>query len=334
MNTIKKIRINPKDINQISPKLILKIILKDETVIILDESIPCQSISRFLKTNYNKPINYRNNNLSINLNINNSSTKEDYINGKEFETNDSYLFNRKIYHRDSTTNKTINTNNYFYSPNIKYTINNQIENTKNNEKIDSIHKSQNQDISEIVTAKLQRKYNTQNSSANKSKQLKTSINSEIKLNIKGDDSKKKFQNNLLKDFNELLINFNNKKNGLANNFNRDNSQKKYKYYKQMNDKRIDKLFLSKIACISPNTKSIKYIQDNEPTTNATIITELNGNKLEANWSRGRLTTFLKDKSLKRNKSNNFYIFKNQKNKSDIVSPPNYLLYKKIFTIQK
>ena len=108
-----------------------------------------------------------------------------------------------------------------------------------------------------------------------------------------------------------------------------NSKKKYKYYKKLNSKKNDKLFLDDLSGISPNTKAIKYIR-NEQNNNVTITTEFNRNHLGKN---NRLS-FLKEKALRRNKSNNFYLLKNDRITADIISPPNNLPYNKIFLMQK
>ena len=313
------IKINPKDIYKISPELILNITLKNGYIILLDDSIPLQEINKIIynykndyKNDDNLHTNNRNNNIrSINLDINKSYTK-DNINGKTLEINDSYIFNQNN-----------NTKNFFYSYNKNNTINqNQIENKNNN------FKSQNQSISDLVNEKIQKKFH--NSLKNsKNRVVNTTINSEININIKGNKTKNNYSNDLLKDFDELLLNFNDKKKGLNKQNINNNSKKKYKYYKKFGSKKNDKLFLDDLSGISPNTKAIKYIR-NEQNNNVTITTEFNRNHLGKN---NRLS-FLKEKALRRNKSNNFYLLKNDRITADIISPPNNLPYNKIFLMQK
>ena len=313
------IKINPKDIYKISPELILNITLKNGYIILLDDSIPLQEINKIIynykndyKNDDNLHTNNRNNNIrSINLDINKSYTK-DNINGKTLEISDSYIFNQNN-----------NIKNCFYSYNKNNTINqNQIENKNNN------FKSQNQSISDLVNEKIQKKFH--NSLKNsKNRVVNTTINSEININIKGNKTKNNYSNDLLKDFDELLLNFNDKKKGLNKQNINNNSKKKYKYYKKLNSKKNDKLFLDDLSGISPNTKAIKYIR-NEQNNNVTITTEFNRNHLGKN---NRLS-FLKEKALRRNKSNNFYLLKNDRITADIISPPNNLPYNKIFLMQK
>jgi len=50
-------------------------------------------------------------------------------------------------------------------------------------------------------------------------------------------------------------------------------QKKYKYYKKLNSRKNDWLFLDDLAGISPNAKAIKYIGKNENKANTTINTD-------------------------------------------------------------
>lgn len=306
-----EIKINPKDIYKISPELILNIKLKDGSILILDESIPSQDINNLIKNNYK----------SINININNSYTK-DNINGKTLEMNEineineSYIIKDNNYNQDSINN---NTNFNFYSQNI---------NQNNFEK----RNSQNKSISDLVTEKLHKKYySLENSKVNTAKMVKTTVNSEININIKGNDTNKKYLNNLMKDFDELLLNFNDKKKGLNNNQNTDNSQKKYKYYKKINSKKNDKFFLDDLSELTSNTKAIKYIGRNDTRTNATIMTDTNKNFF-IGYNKNRLS-FLKEKTLKRNKSNNYYLLKNDRIISDIISPPNRLCYNKISFIK-
>ena len=330
MNTNQKtIKINPKDISKISPELILNIKLKNGYIIILDDSIPSQEINKLLY-NYNNDEQYhnnRNNNIrSMNLEINNSYTK-DNINGKTLEINDSYLFNQNhIFNKEILNHSSNNTKNYLYSSNPNNSINqNQLETKYKN------FKTQSQSISDLVTEKIQKKFH--NSLKNSKKRLvNTTINSEININIKGiGGSKNKYSNNILKDFDELLLIFNDKKKGLNNKNINNNSKKKYKLYKQMNSKK-NKLFLDDLSGISPNTIAIKYIR-NDQNNSETIVTDLNKNNLGITKNNSRLS-FLKEKVLKRNKSNNYYLLKSNKIISDIISPPNNLPYNKISLIQK
>ena len=126
-NLKKEIKINPKDLYKISTELILNIILKDGSIILLDESIPSQEIS--LLFNNNK---HRNKNISINLN--NSDTN---FNGETLEINENKQNN--------------NTINNFYSQKINKKI-------SSNEKIVfNSQNPQNKSISELVTEKFQKK---------------------------------------------------------------------------------------------------------------------------------------------------------------------------------
>ena len=73
------------------------------------------------------------------------------------------------------------------------------------------------------------------------KKVKTSVNSEININIKGNETKKKYSNSLIRDFDELLLNYNDKKKGLNNESINDISKKRYKYYKKLNSRKNDRL---------------------------------------------------------------------------------------------
>lgn len=325
----KTIKINPKDISKISPELILNIQLKNGCILILDDSIPSQEINNILYNCNNDEkfhSNNRNNNIRlINLEINNSYTKD--INGKTLEINDSYIFNQNhIFNKEILNHSNNNTKNYFYSSNPNNSINqNQLEIKNQN------FKTQSQSISDLVTEKIQKKFH--NSLKNsKKKVVNTTINSEININIKGNGgNKNKYSNNILKDFDELILIFNDKKKGLNNKNLNNNSKKKYKFYKTMNSKK-NKLFLDDLSGISPNTKAIKYIR-NDQNNNETLITDLNRNNIGITNNNSRLS-FLKEKALKRNKSNNFYLLKTNKIISDIISPPNNLPYTKISLMKK
>ena len=340
MNSNQKIelKINSKDIYKISPDLILNITLKNGYILILDDSIPSQDVNNLIKNNKGNNFQHknRNNNRTLNLNIKNSYSK-DNINGNTFEINDSYLFNQNRYKREEISKSNNYTNNYFYPSYQNNLINNQNEkenkesNIFNNDiKNNTNFKSQTQSISDIVTEKFHKKFHS-NSKYNNNAKLITTINSEININIKGDETKKKNVNNLLKDFDELLLNFNDKKRGLINLNTCNNSKKKYKFYKKINTKKHDKLLLDDISGISTNTKAIKYIRRNEQK-NSTIITENKNNfgLIDNNNSR---ISYLKEKSLKRNKSNNYYLIKNNKIINNIISPPNHLPYSKLLFIQ-
>ena len=299
-NLKKEIKINPKDLYKISPELILNIILKDGSIIILDESVPSQEINLLFNNN-----NHRNKNISINLN-----SSETNFNGETLEINENKLNS--------------NTMNNFYSQKINKKI------SSNEKIIFNSENPQNKSISELVTEKFQKKF--QNSVDNSiPRKVKTSVNSEINLNIKGNEAKKKFSNNLIRDFDELLLNFNDKKKGLNNECINDISKKKSKYYKKLNSRKNDRLFLDDLTGVSPNTKAIKYIGKNESKINSTINTEFNRNSLIGNMNltnKSRLS-FLKERKLKKNKSNNFYLLKNDRIITDIISPPNHLCYNKI-----
>jgi len=299
-NLKKEIKINPKDLYKISPELILNIILKDGSIIILDESVPSQEINLLFNNN-----NHRNKNISINLN-----SSETNFNGETLEINENKLNS--------------NTMNNFYSQKINKKI------SSNEKIIFNSENPQNKTISELVTEKFQKKF--QNSVDNSiPRKVKTSVNSEINLNIKGNEAKKKFSNNLIRDFDELLLNFNDKKKGLNNECINDISKKKYKYYKKLNSRKNDRLFLDDLTDIMTNTKVIKYIGKNESKINSTINNDINRNSLIGNMNlsnKSRLS-FIKERNLKKNKSNNFYLLKNDRIITDIISPPNHLCFNKI-----
>ena len=299
-NSKKEIKINPKDLYKISTELILNIILKDGSIIILDESIPSQEINFLFNNN-----NHRNKNISINLN------NSDNFNGETLEINENKLNN--------------NTINNFYSQKINKKI-------SSNEKIVfNSQNPQNKSISELVTEKFQKKFQNSVDNSNMARKVKTSVNSEININIKGNETKKKYSNSLLRDFDELLLNFNDKKKGLNNESINDISKKKYKYYKKLNSRKNDRLFLDDLTGVSYNTKAIKYIGKNDSKINATINPDFNRNSILGNMNltnKSRLS-FLKERNFKKNKSNNFYLLKNERTMTDIISPPNHLCYNKI-----
>ena len=296
MNTIKKININPNDISQVPPELILNIVLKDGTIIIPDETEPLKDINNlFNDTKENKEKNkFLNSNISFNYNMTNLYEKE---NVKTLETN-SRCLNLNI---DKFINKKIeeNKNDTFY----------------NNERIN--YKSQNQSISDLVNEKFHKKFKN---NIKEKLPLKTTINSEININIKGKETKKSGINNLLKDFNELLSHFNCKKKGIEIN---QKDKNKYKYYKKQNLTTKEKLFMENLSEISPNARSIKYIGRNE---NITELSEKN--LLGINHTKNKMSYLKEKKTLKRNKSNHLYFLKDNKY-SNIISPPNYLQYKKM-----
>ena len=342
MNSSQKIelKINSKDIYKISADLILNITLKNGYILIIDDSIPSQDLNSLIKNckGNNFQCKNRNNNKSLNLNTINNSYSKDDINGNTLEINDNYLYNKNRYNRE-TINKSNNyTNNYFYPSYQNNPINNNQNEKENKEsnifnndiKNNTNFKSQTQSISDLVTEKIKKKFHS-NSKFNNNTKIITTINSEININIKGDETKKKNVNNLLKDFDELLLNFNDKKRGLINLNTCNNSKKKYKFYKKLNTKKHDKLLLDDISGISTNTKAIKYIRRNEQKNSITISENRNNLALiDNNISR---ISYLKEKSLKRNKSNNYYLIKNNKIINNIISPPNHLPYNKLLFIQ-
>ena len=319
-----QIKINPKDLQKISPELILNITLKDGSIIILDESIPSQDINKLLINNKNENNNEKNNNInnnkSININIYKSYT-HNHINGKRLEMNDSGLINQNNYNKELLDKSNNNNANLYNSENIYG--NNDHQNIRLNN-----FRSQNQTISDFVTEKFQRKFRNSLKKGNRPNNTTTTINSEININIQGNNSKQNYSNNLLKDFDELLLNFNDKKKGL-NNQNISGSKKKYKYYKRLNRRNNDRLLLSDLSGISPNTKAIKYIGRNEHKNSITTTHEIISNN---NINNAKRLSFLKEKAIKRTKSNNYYLIKNDNNKNinDIISPPNYLHYNKLF----
>ena len=312
MNSIKKININPNDISKISPELILNIILKDGTIIIPDETMPLQDINN-LFNNKKEKNKFSNSNISFNYNTNNSYEKEQV---KTLETN-----KRCLYNINKEINKKIENDNINFSNIDKY-INKKIEENKNdtfnnnNEKMN--YKSQNQSISDLVKEKFHKKFKN---NIKEKLPLKATINSEININIKGKETKKSGINNLLKDFNELLSHFNCKKKGIEI---EQKDKNKYKYYKKQNLTMKEKLFLENLSEISPNTKSIKYIGRNDD--NVTELSEKN--LLGINYIKNKMSYLKEKKTLKRNKSNHLYILKDNRF-SNIISPPNYLQYKKI-----
>jgi len=296
-NLKKEIKINPKDLYKISTELILNIILKDGSIIILDESIPSQEINFLFNNNNN---NLRNKNISINLN------NSDNFNAETLDLNS-------------------NTMNNFYSQKINKRV------SANEKIVFNSQNSQNKSISELVTEKFQKKFQNSVDTGNMLRKVKTSVNSEININIKGNEAKKKYSNSLLRDFDELLLNFNDKKKGLNNECINDISKKKYKYYKKLNSRKNDRLFMDDLTGVPPNTKAIKYIGKNDSKINSTINIDFNRNSIIGNMnltSKSRLS-FLKERNLKKNKSNNFYLLKNDRVITDIISPPNHLCYNKI-----
>ena len=321
-----QIKINPKDLQKISPELILNITLKDGSIIILDESIPSQDINKLLINNKNEnnneknKINNMNNNKSININIYKSYT-HNLINGKRLEMNDSGLINQNNYNKEFLDKSNSNNANLYNSENVYN--NNDHQNIRLNN-----FRSQNQTISDFVTEKFQRKFRNSLKRNKKPNNTTTTINSEININIQGNNSKQNYSNNLLKDFDELLLNFNDKKKGL-NNQNINGSKKKYKYYKRLNQRNNNRLLLSDLSGISPNTKAIKYIGRNEHKNSVTTTHEIIGNN---NINHAKRLSFLKEKAIKRTKSNNYCLIKNENNKiiHNIISPPNYLHYNKLF----
>ena len=84
-----------------------------------------------------------------------------------------------------------------------------------------------------------------------------------------------------------------------------------------------------LSGISSITKAIKYIRRNEQKNTTSINTELTKNNLGTNINNNNKLSYLKEKTLKRNKSNNFYLLKNNKILNDIISPPNNLHYNKM-----
>ena len=124
----------------------------------------------------------------------------------------------------------------------------------------------------------------------------------------------------------MLLNFNDKKRRLINLITCINSKKKYKFNKKLNAKKHEKLLLDDKSGISSNTKAIKYIRRNEQ--NNSIIFTQKRNNLGLIDNNNRIS-FLKENSLKRNKSNNYYLIKNNKLINNIISPPNHLPYSKL-----
>ena len=133
------------------------------------------------------------------------------------------------------------------------------------------------------------------------KKVKTSVNSEININIKGNETKKKYSNSLIRDFDELLPNYNDKKKGLNNESINDISKKRYKYYKKLNSRKNDRLFLDDLTGLSTNTKIIKYIGKNESKINSTINTDFYRNSLlgNMNLTNKNRVSFIKERNLKK-----------------------------------
>ena len=90
--------------------------------------------------------------------------------------------------------------------------------------------------------------------------------------------------------------------------------------------------MDELSGISSATKAIKYFRRKEQN-NTIINTEFNRNNLEINRNNNNKLSYLKEKTLKRNKSNNFYLVKNKKIITDIISPPNNLSNSKVFFIR-
>ena len=234
--------------------------------------------------------------------------------------NDSFFFNSSNQNKETLNKSKNNNTNLSYSTNI----NNNKENINNNRM--NNFRTQNQSISDFVTEKFQKKFNNNIKNCNRPNNT-TTINSEININIKGNNSKNKNANTLLKDFDELLLNFNDKKKGL-NNQNKDGSKKKYKFYKRLNCRNKDRLLLDDLSGISPSTKAIKYIGRNEQKNNTTTTCELITNN--NNYHNVKRLSFLKEKAIKRNKSITFCLIKNHNKIKEIISPPNHLQYTKLF----
>lgn len=325
MSSIKRININPNDIQKISKELILYITLKDGTILVSDNNIPSQDINQLINNKEENILHSHKQNSAIfnyknKTNINNSYNK---INEKEkvLSTNESNNFNPHIIKDLNNFNKSSYKN--FYTLNVNKSSSKNIEENKNdiyqrNDRMD--FKSQNQSISDIVNEKFQKKFKNNNTKENKMP-IKPTINSEIKINIKGKESEHHRLDNLINDFNELLTNFNYKKKGIQNNT---IDRNKYKYYKKTSMNRKDKLFLENLSSITPNSRTIKYIGRNENN-----ITELYDKNLFGNNFTNNKVSYLKDKQpLKRNKSNQIYFLKMNKF-SNLISPPNYLHCKKM-----
>ena len=314
MNSIKKININPKDISKISKDLILYITLKDGTMLISDDNTPSQDINQLINNNQENKmkINIKNSANIFNYNNNeNENNNNSFIKINPHITNDYNKFNKSAYNSNF---RTLNPNKSSYK---NFEENKNDIYYRNNDRIIDF-KSQNQSISDIVNEKFQKKF--KNNLKENKMPIKATINSEIKINIKGNKSKHGLDH-LLNDFNELLTNFNYKKKGMQNNT---IDKNKYKYYKMSNMKRKDKLFLENFSSITPNSRMIKYIGRNENT-----ITELNEkNILGINSTKNKVSYIKNKQTLKRNRSNHIY-FLNLNKISNIISPPNYLHYKKM-----
>ena len=314
MNSIKKININPKDISKISKDLILYITLKDGTMLISDANTPSQDINQLINNNQENKmkINIKNSANIFNYNNNeNENNNNSFIKINPHITNDYNKFNKSAYNSNF---RTLNPNKSSYK---NFEENKNDIYYRNNDRIIDF-KSQNQSISDIVNEKFQKKF--KNNLKENKMPIKATINSEIKINIKGNKSKHGLDH-LLNDFNELLTNFNYKKKGMQNNT---IDKNKYKYYKMSNMKRKDKLFLENFSSITPNSRMIKYIGRNENT-----ITELNEkNILGINSTKNKVSYIKNKQTLKRNRSNHIY-FLNLNKISNIISPPNYLHYKKM-----
>ena len=314
MNSIKKININPKDISKISKDLILYITLKDGTMLISDDNTPSQDINQLINNNQENKIqiNIKNSaNIFNYYNNENENNNNCFIKINPHITNDYNKFNKSAYNSNF---RTLNPNKSSYK---NFEENKNDIYYRNNDRIIDF-KSQNQSISDIVNEKFQKKF--KNNLKENKMPIKATINSEIKINIKGNKSKHGLDH-LLNDFNELLTNFNYKKKGMQNNT---IDKNKYKYYKMSNMKRKDKLFLENFSSITPNSRMIKYIGRNENT-----ITELNEkNILGINSTKNKVSYIKNKQALKRNRSNHIY-FLNLNKISNIISPPNYLHYKKM-----
>ena len=267
----KEIKLNPEDLYKISLNLISKLILKDGTIIILDDSVPkSMSSNLFISSKKDK-------NILLNS-IFEPDLKENNSDNKKYFLNDSNL--RKFNTLKIEDNKTMDI------------------------------------IDKKIKAKLGEKKGTRN------KQISI-INTEININIKP-ENEKNGSSHLIRDFDELLLNFNDKKKVLSNQISFGKERNKYKYYKKSNLKK-DILF-NEMSYFQNNTKAIKYITSNISKNNFNHIIEMHKCNKFKNANQSQKLKLIKGQKMKKNKSNSIFRNERKKNFNDIISPPNNLKY--------
>ena len=373
-NKLNPIKLNPKDIYKIPNNQILTITLKNGTVFQIDETAPTQDISKIISQNPNnsfiphfiesiynyddKTFPYNNqcdisNSIytKINDNFNNTVTKKliENINiQNEMKIEDERRINKRIdqklkQRRNNSKNvdnipslKDINDTPLFINTDLSY----------NNPNTVSI-KTEYNNISEYVNEKLSKKNQSMYTYA--PKKIDCSKTTEISLKI---DGKKKFhpKTNYLKDFDELLLNFN----GKLKEKSKENIRC-YKYYKNKNannnQKNLNKLLFDewkndssdepiKYFCRNKSSNGLmsSYKTDNKVGTIGNINLGTFGNITTSTVLKNR-NYKLNDLMNKKNEINNRIIAmkskaqttqntqRNNIEKDIIVSPPNNLVFK-------